>query len=175
MTYGNSDSITEEEMKIYDYFLASDQLEGRNLPSRGYDTAALYIASQSCRMETETGWAARPARMVRCNHISMPFELISRSRSIRKIARLPITGGGGGGRGAGRGAAAGAVVVARAAELVVAARVTDFEYGKDWTAAAGGRGAPPVHALRRERRQHGVRRQRICDERAARILTLAWT
>src|ERR1022692_3578424 len=45
MTYGNSDSINEDEMKIYDYFLASDQLEGRNLPSRGYDTAALYVAS----------------------------------------------------------------------------------------------------------------------------------
>src|SRR5580658_4539001 len=45
VTYGNSDSITEYEMKIYDYFLASDQLEGRNLPSRGFDTAALYVAS----------------------------------------------------------------------------------------------------------------------------------
>ena len=43
--YGNADAITEEEMKIYDYFLASDQLEGRNVPSRGYDTAALYVAS----------------------------------------------------------------------------------------------------------------------------------
>src|SRR5215470_16501251 len=43
--YGNADSITEEELKIYDYFLASDQLEGRNLPSRGYDAAALYVAS----------------------------------------------------------------------------------------------------------------------------------
>src|ERR1017187_1558317 len=44
-SYGNVDSICEEEMKIYLYFLASDQLEGRNLPSRGLDTAALYIAS----------------------------------------------------------------------------------------------------------------------------------
>src|SRR5579863_7665129 len=44
-SYGNSDSITENEMKIYDYILASDQLEGRNLPSRGFDTAALYVAS----------------------------------------------------------------------------------------------------------------------------------
>ena len=43
--YGNSDSISEEELKIYLYFLASDQLEGRNLPSRGFDTAALYVAS----------------------------------------------------------------------------------------------------------------------------------
>ena len=30
--YGNADSITEEELKIYLHFLASDQLEGRNLP-----------------------------------------------------------------------------------------------------------------------------------------------
>src|SRR5579883_3479190 len=44
-TYGNSDAIGQEELKVYDYFLASDQLEGRNFPSRGYDTAALYIAS----------------------------------------------------------------------------------------------------------------------------------
>jgi|SRR5215472_52982 len=27
--YGNADSISEEELKIYDYFLAADQLEGR--------------------------------------------------------------------------------------------------------------------------------------------------
>ena len=44
-TYGNAEAITENELKVYDYFLASDQLEGRNLPSRGYDTAALYVAS----------------------------------------------------------------------------------------------------------------------------------
>ena len=43
--YGNSDAITGDELKIYDYFLASDELEGRNFPSRGYDTAALYVAS----------------------------------------------------------------------------------------------------------------------------------
>src|SRR5438105_58700 len=44
-TYGNADAITEDELKVYLYFLASDQLEGRNFPSRGYDTAALYVAS----------------------------------------------------------------------------------------------------------------------------------
>src|SRR3984957_6183112 len=43
--HGNADAITGDELKIYLYFLASDQLEGRNLPSRGYDTAALYVAS----------------------------------------------------------------------------------------------------------------------------------
>src|SRR5216117_3695573 len=44
-TYGNVDAISEDELKVYDYFLASDQLEGRNFPSRGFDTAALYVAS----------------------------------------------------------------------------------------------------------------------------------
>src|SRR5579862_4193191 len=44
-SFGNADAITQDELKVYDYFLASDQLEGRNLPSRGYDTAALYVAS----------------------------------------------------------------------------------------------------------------------------------
>ncbi|MGA7237023.1 MAG: hypothetical protein WBY44_15155, partial [Bryobacteraceae bacterium] len=43
--YGNADAITGDELKVYDYFLASDELEGRNFPSRGYDTAALYVAS----------------------------------------------------------------------------------------------------------------------------------
>jgi|SRR5579863_2703546 len=43
--HGNADAISEDELKIYLYFLASDQLEGRNLPSRGFDTAALYVAS----------------------------------------------------------------------------------------------------------------------------------
>lgn len=43
--YGNADAITVKELQDYDYFLASDQIEGRNLPSRGYDLAALYVAS----------------------------------------------------------------------------------------------------------------------------------
>src|ERR1700741_3545493 len=44
-SYGNADAIPQEEMQVYLYFLASDQLEGRNFPSRGYDAAALYVAS----------------------------------------------------------------------------------------------------------------------------------
>ncbi len=71
VSYGNSDSMTEEEMKIYDYFLASDPLEGRNLPSRGYDTAALYVASHLAEWGLKPG-AARRIRMVRCNRISCP-------------------------------------------------------------------------------------------------------
>src|ERR1039457_1684806 len=44
-SYGNADAITEDELKEYDYFLASAQLEARYFPSRGYDPAALYVAS----------------------------------------------------------------------------------------------------------------------------------
>ena len=43
--YGNTSAITADELGTYLHFLASDQLEGRNTPSRGYDTASLYIAS----------------------------------------------------------------------------------------------------------------------------------
>src|ERR1019366_8471912 len=57
-SYGNVDSISEEEMKIYLYFLASDQLEGRNLPSRGLDTAALYIASHLAEWGLKPGGSA---------------------------------------------------------------------------------------------------------------------
>ena len=50
--YGNAQSISENELKIYLYFLASDQLEGRNLPSRGFDTAALYVVISACMAES---------------------------------------------------------------------------------------------------------------------------
>ena len=67
--YGNSDSMTEEEMKVYDYFLASDQLEGRNLPSRGYDTAALYVASHLAEWGLKPGGSTTNT-MVRYNRTS---------------------------------------------------------------------------------------------------------
>ena len=75
--YGNSDSITEEEMKIYLYFLASDQLEGRNLPSRGYDTAALYVASHLAE------WGLKPGGSTTNTNgplqpYFMPIELVSK-------------------------------------------------------------------------------------------------
>src|SRR5579872_2273862 len=57
-SYGNADAISEEELKIYLYFLASDQLEGRNFPSRGYDTAALYVASHLAEWGLKPGGSA---------------------------------------------------------------------------------------------------------------------
>src|ERR1700689_5101670 len=113
--YGNSDSITEHELKIYDYFLASDQLEGRNLPSRGFDTAALYVASHLAE------WGLKPGGSLTgtagpLQPYLMPFELVTKS-VIPGESRASLTGGRGG---RGRGGNAGA-------------RNTEFEYGKDWT------------------------------------------
>jgi Zn-dependent M28 family amino/carboxypeptidase len=142
--YGNMDSISEEEMKIYLYFLASDQLEGRNLPSRGFDTAALYVASHLAE------WGLKPGGSTAKTNgplqpFLMPFELVSK-QVVASESKASITapaaafgrggrGGGGGGGGARGGAAA------------ATPRTTDFEYTKDWSVNAGGRGAPPLEAL----------------------------
>src|ERR1019366_45529 len=143
MTYGNSDSINEDEMKIYDFFLASDQLEGRNLPSRGYDTAALYVASHLAE------WHLKPMGSTTGTNGPLqpyfqPFELVSRS-IVPEESKASITGpaGRGGGRGFGGGGAGGGGR-GGAAE---GPTTTEFEYGKDWTSPAGGRGAPPAHAF----------------------------
>lgn len=133
-TYGNSDSINEDEMKIYDYFLASDQLEGRYLPSRGYDTAALYVASHLAE------WGLKPGGSTAGTNgplqpYMMPFELVSR-QVVPEEARASITAPPPAGRGGGGGGGA------RGGNASAPPRTTDFEYGKEWTAAAGGRGAP---------------------------------
>jgi hypothetical protein len=132
--FGNADAITEEELKVYLYFLASDELEGRNLPSRGYDTAALYVASHLAE------WGLKPMGSTEktdgpLQPYLMPIELEARTvvpdGSKASIA-LPGGRGGRGGRGNADAAPAGPIAL---------------EYGKDWTAPAGGRGAPPVQAF----------------------------
>jgi Zn-dependent M28 family amino/carboxypeptidase len=142
-SYGNVDAISEEEMKIYLYFLASDQLEGRNLPSRGFDTAALYVASHLAE------WGLKPGGST-TNTVGplqpylMPFELVSRQvvpeQSKASITAPPAAGGRGGRGGGGGGGARGGAAAATP-------RTTDFEYTKDWTVNAAGRGAPPLEAL----------------------------
>lgn len=137
--YGNADSITEEEMKIYLYFLASDQLEGRNLPSRGYDTAALFVASHLAE------WGLKPGGST-TNTVGplqpyfMPLELVSK-QVIPEETKASVTapagrggrgGGGGGNGGGGRGGTP---------------QPTELTYAKDWTVSAGGRGAPPLEAF----------------------------
>ena len=95
-SYGNMDAISEAEMKIYLYFLASDQLEGRNLPSRGFDTAALYVASHLAE------WGLKPGGST-TNTVGplqpylMPFELVSKQvvpeQSKASITAPPAAGG----------------------------------------------------------------------------------
>src|SRR5580693_6888483 len=104
--YGNADSITQDELKIYLYFLASDQLEGRNLPSRGFDTAALYVASHLAE------WGLKPGgsginTLGPLQPYFMPMELVAKT-VIPAESKATITvpeGSGRGGRGSGRGGA----------------------------------------------------------------------
>lgn len=43
--YGNNEAITADRLRAHLEFIASDDLEGRNTPSRGLDIAAKYIAA----------------------------------------------------------------------------------------------------------------------------------
>jgi Zn-dependent M28 family amino/carboxypeptidase len=52
---GNVDSITAAQLKDYLTFIASDELEGRDTPSRGLDAAAKFIAMHLSR------WGLKPA------------------------------------------------------------------------------------------------------------------
>jgi hypothetical protein len=54
-SFGNVDSITAAEMRDWLTFIASDELEGRDTPSRGLDIAAKYLASHL------SGLGIRPA------------------------------------------------------------------------------------------------------------------
>lgn len=135
--FGNADAISEQELKISLYFLASDPMEGRNLPSRGFDTAALYIASRLAE------WGLKPLGSQTgttgpLEPYLMPFELVTKS-VIAEQTKASLTapaGGGRGGRGGGGGFGGG--------RGNSGPRTTNFEYTKDWTVVAGGRGAPPL-------------------------------
>lgn len=53
--FGNETAITSDRLKSHLEFIASDEMEGRDTPSRGLDTATLYIATQLKL------WGAQPA------------------------------------------------------------------------------------------------------------------
>ena len=129
--YGNADSITENEMKIYDYFLASDQLEGRNLPSRGYDTAALYVASHLAEWGLKPGGSTSDTNGPLQPYF-MPFALVTRE-VVPQESKASLTA---------------PSPFARAGESAES-RTVDFEYGKDWTVqpVGGFRGLPPAESF----------------------------
>lgn len=55
ISFGNVEDITAARMKEYLKFIASDELEGRDTPSRGLDIAAMFIASHLAN------WGVKPA------------------------------------------------------------------------------------------------------------------
>jgi Peptidase family M28 len=147
--YGNADAISEAELKNYLYFIASDQLEGRNLPSRGFDVAALYVASHLAEWGLKPGGSTSGTNGPLQPYL-MPFELVTKSviaDQTKVSITAPAAGGGGrGGRGGGGGGGGGRG--ARGGGNAAEPRTTDFEYTKDWTlAAGGGRGGPPLEPL----------------------------
>ena len=138
--YGNADSITEDELKIHLNFLASDQLEGRNLPSRGYDIAAIYIAAHLAEWGLKPG-GSTTGTLGPLQPYLMPIELASKQvvpAESKASLTAPVPGGRGG---RGRGGAGGGN------GDTTAPRPAEFEYGKDWTTSGGGRGGPPLAPL----------------------------
>jgi Zn-dependent M28 family amino/carboxypeptidase len=123
--YGNADAITADEMSTYLHFLASDQLEGRNVPSRGYDTAALYIASHLRE------WGVKPLGSTTgtkgpLQPYLMPIELVSNQLSpggMKLSLNAPAVAGRGGFGGP-----------------PAPAGPRGFEYGSEWTLGGGGFG-----------------------------------
>jgi hypothetical protein len=117
--YGHASSITAEELSTYLHVLASDQLEGRNTPSRGYDTASLYIASQLRQ------WGVKPLGSTTgtkgpLQAYFMPIELVSTQMNPAGM-KLTLTAPFVAGRG-GFGAPAGP---------------RTFDYGTEWMLGGG--------------------------------------
>src|SRR5215207_1702744 len=53
--FGNTDGVTANQLKEHLTFIASDELEGRDTPSRGLDIAAMYLAQHL------SSWGIKPA------------------------------------------------------------------------------------------------------------------
>jgi Zn-dependent M28 family amino/carboxypeptidase len=128
-SYGNADAITAEELKEYEYYLASDELEGRYQPSRGYNAAAKYIAGHLHQ------WGLKPGGSTAgtdgpLEPYLMPIELVSNqlnAEGMKLSLNMPPPPAGGG-----RGRAGGATAVP--------AGPRSFEFAREWTIGGGGFG-----------------------------------
>jgi hypothetical protein len=121
--HGNADAIGEDELKAYLYFLASDQLEGRNFPSRGYDTAALYVASHLAE------WGVKPGGSISGTNgplqpYFMPIQMESR-QLLAEESKATLT-----------------VSPDARPGAPPAPLATTFDYGKDWFYGTPGSLAP---------------------------------
>lgn len=133
---GNANAITQAELKDYDYFLASDQLEGRNMPSRGYDVAALYVASHLNEWGLQPGGSTSGTNGPLQPYF-MPIDLVTTNpnpAAMRMTINLPASRGG---RGRGFFLGFGAPQLAPGPHAL--------PYGHAWIMEAGrGRNAPPL-------------------------------
>ena len=127
--YGNADAITADELKVCEYFLASDELEGRYQPSRGYDAAAKYIASYLRQWGLKQGGSTVGTDGPLDPYL-MPIELVSNqlnAAGMKLSLNMPPPPAGGG-----RGRAGGATAVP--------AGPRSFEYARECRA-----GKSPAH------------------------------
>lgn len=67
--FGNQTAITPARLKAHLEFIASDELEGRDTPSRGLDIATMYVATQlklwGAKPAGENGTFFQPVRLTR--------------------------------------------------------------------------------------------------------------
>src|SRR6201999_1573151 len=133
--FGNAEAISEEELKVYLYFLASDELEGRNFPSRGYDTAALYVASHLAEWGLKPG-GSTTGTVGPLQPYFMPFELVAKT-VIPGERKVTITGVDGGGRERGSRGPAAVPADGAQAQTPRAPRTVELQYGNDWSVASG--------------------------------------
>jgi Peptidase family M28 len=133
--FGNAGAISQSELRDYDYFLASDQLEGRNLPSRGYDVAALYVASHLNEWGLEPGGSTTGTNGPLQPYF-LPIDLVTTNpnpAAMRLSIDMPPARGGRG---------RGFFGIGGPAPLQPGPH--PLPYGRTWLVSTGGRGAPPL-------------------------------
>jgi hypothetical protein len=81
--FGNVDAVTARQMREHLTFIASDELEGRDTPSRGLDIAAMYIAKHLA------DWRIKPAGDEGTYFQKFPLR---RSRIDPRNTRLELSG-----------------------------------------------------------------------------------
>ncbi|MBX3277830.1 MAG: M20/M25/M40 family metallo-hydrolase [Acidobacteria bacterium] len=85
--HGNVEAITEAQLKDYLYYVASDEMEGRDTPSRGLDLTANFIAMNLSR------WGVKPVGDGR-GHLDRYFQhmLLRRSKVDPAKTRADLGG-----------------------------------------------------------------------------------
>lgn len=81
--FGNVEAITAKQLKEYLTFIASDELEGRDTPSRGLDIAAMYIAQHL------SSWGLKPAGDNGSYFQKFPLTL---DKVVARDSRLELSG-----------------------------------------------------------------------------------